>query len=42
MDGARYLEDGKLTFLKRSGVYLRTHSHRSIPEVHPALAEDLK
>ena len=42
MEGARYLEDGRLTIFKRSGIYLRTHSHFGVRQIPLAIAEDLQ
>jgi hypothetical protein len=42
MDSARYLEDGKLTIFKRSGVLLRTPSDFTGQKICLAIAEDFR
>ena len=42
MEGARYLEDGKLTIFRRSGIYYARIRTRGFRQIHLAIAEDLE
>ena len=42
MEGARYLEDGKLTIFRRNGTYYARHRATSSGEIYLAVTEDLK